>query len=157
MLHGNLNDLAQYHHIPTAILSIISKVKALLAVNNQPGRYSLEQDNFYFIVNDHTQELALRRSEIHAKYIDVQIILEGGERFGYSLNPLVSITEDLLDSKDIAFSNDVINEQFINLNQNEFIIFDALQPHRPLIAVTQPAPVKKLVIKIEKSSITAAA
>ena len=149
MITGNLQQLAAATAVPAKIMVFIEQVKAHLANSQANGRFQLVDDEaFFFIVDDNTQLLAQRRSEMHEKYIDVQIILAGEECFGYSEQPFLSLDEDLLAEKDIAFSNAVVDEQFINLGVDDFIIFTTGQPHRPLIAVNQPAPVRKCIIKI---------
>ncbi|WP_428479631.1 YhcH/YjgK/YiaL family protein [Photobacterium japonica] len=143
--------------LPAAVMAIIRQVKEQLAAQQAPGRYEVVAENvtpddvFYFIADDHTQVLSERKSECHAKYMDVQIVLEGEECFGYSLKPFTAIDEDLLAEKDLAFSEQVIDEQFATLQPGDFIIFDTFQPHRPLVAPQQPAPVKKVVVKIAKA------
>ena len=107
---------------------------------------------FFFIVEDETNFFEETRAEIHDKYVDVQIILKGKECFGYSEHPFKSIKDDFLDEKDVAFSEDIIEEKFVILQSGDFVIFDTLQPHRPLVAVDKPAVVKKAVVKIDKCS-----
>lgn len=143
--------------LPAALLAVIRQVKQQLAEQHAAGRYEVAgehisaDDVFYFIADDHTQVLAERKSECHAKYMDVQIVLEGEECFGYSLKPFTAIDEDLLAEKDLAFSEQVVDEQFATLQPGDFIIFDTFQPHRPLVAPQQPAPVKKVVVKVAKA------
>lgn len=149
MFKGNLSELSNYQHLPTKLLSVIEQVKQRIYDSVENGRYSIEGDDvFFFVVDDNTQLLSDRRSECHRKYVDVQILLEGEERYGYSLQPFQSIAEDLLDAKDIAFSEDLVDEQFADLAQHDFIIFNVTQPHRPLVAMDQPMPVRKAIIKV---------
>ncbi|WP_114766027.1 YhcH/YjgK/YiaL family protein [Vibrio rhodolitus] len=149
MFKGNLSELSNYQHLPTKLLSVIEQVKQRIYDSVENGRYPIEGDDvFFFVVDDNTQELSDRRSECHRKYVDVQILLAGEERYGYSLQPFQSLAEDLLDAKDIAFSEDLIDEQFADLNVHDFIIFNVAQPHRPLIAINQPMPVRKAIIKV---------
>ncbi|GAB2638851.1 YhcH/YjgK/YiaL family protein [Vibrio panuliri] len=149
MFQGNLSELDSYQHLPNKLLSVIQQVKQRINENVENGRYPLEgEDVFFFVVDDNTQRLNERRSECHRKYVDVQILLAGEERFGYSLQPFQTIAEDLLEAKDIAFSEDIVNEQFTDLNPGDFIIFNVAQPHRPLVAINQPMPVRKAIIKV---------
>ncbi len=149
MFQGNLSELDSYQHLPNKLLSVIQQVKQRINENVENGRYPLEgEDVFFFVVDDNTQRLKERRSECHRKYVDVQILLAGEERFGYSLQPFQTIAEDLLEAKDIAFSEDIVNEQFTDLNPGDFIIFNVAQPHRPLVAINQPMPVRKAIIKV---------
>ena len=149
MFKGNLSELSACQDLPVKLFEVIERVKQRLSVSDENGRYPLEGDEvFFFVVDDHTQLLSERKSECHRKYIDVQIVLSGEERFGYSHQPFQSIAEDLLSERDIAFSEDIIDEQFADLAPNDFIIFNTEQPHRPLVAVNTPMPIRKAVIKI---------
>ncbi|MBO9496617.1 YhcH/YjgK/YiaL family protein [Thalassotalea sp. G20_0] len=149
MFKGNLSELSNYQHLPAKLLNVIEHVKQRTYDSVKNGHYPIEGDKvFFFVVDDNTQLLSDRRSECHRKYVDVQILLAGEERYGYSLQPFQSIAEDLLDAKDIAFSEDIIEEQFTDLNEQEFIIFNVAQPHRPLVAINEPMPVRKAIIKV---------
>lgn len=152
MFKGKWSDDIQGAALHPVIIAIIQKVKEQTIENTEVGNYPLPDESVYFIVNDKTELKENRRSEIHHKYLDVQLILEGTETFGYSDYPLLSIEDDYLEDKDIAFSNDVKDEQFVTLEAGEFIIFNPKQPHRPLVAVDdKPAAVKKLIIKVNSA------
>lgn len=152
MFKGKWSDDIQGAALHPFIIEIIQKVKEQTIENTEIGNYQLPDESVYFIVNDKTELKENRRSEIHHKYLDVQLILEGSETFGYSEYPLLSIEDDYLEKKDIAFSNDVQDEQFVTLEAGEFIIFNPKQPHRPLVAVNdKPAAVKKLIIKVNSA------
>ena len=152
MFKGKWSDDIQGAALHPVIIEIIQKVKEQTIENTEVGNYPLPDESVYFIVNDKTELKENRRSEIHHKYLDVQLILEGTETFGYSEYPLLSIEDDYLEKKDIAFSNDVQDEQFVTLEAGEFIIFNPKQPHRPLVAVNdKPAAVKKLIIKVNSA------
>lgn len=151
MYRGNLFSLENYRNIPFKLVDIIQVVKRKIQANSEVGTYSVIGDDvFYSIVEDKKKHILESRAELHDKYINVQIVLEGKERFGYSLTPFNSIDEDYIDDKDVAFSSDINDEQFVTLNKDDFIIFDTKQPHRPLVAVSNPEPVKKAVVKINK-------
>lgn len=152
MFKGKWSDDIQGAALHPVIIEIIQKVKEQTIENTEVGNYPLHDESVYFIVNDKTELKESRRSEIHHKYLDVQLILEGTETFGYSEYPLLSIEDDYLEEKDIAFSNDVQDEQFVTLEAGEFIIFNPKQPHRPLVAVDdKPTAVKKLIIKVNSA------
>lgn len=154
MFKGNLSNLDGDQILSPPLRNIIKHVKQRL---NQPididnGRYSIRGDDvFFFVVDDSTQALEARKSEMHKKYIDVQILLEGEERFGFSVHQFLSINENFLKERDIAFGEDIINEQYIDLIKDDYVIFNTEQPHRPLISVNRPMSVRKAVIKISKA------
>jgi len=152
VLIGNLNQLTFTSYLTPMLKQIIATVKAQLESGIENGKYPIEEDQaFFLVVDDHTQPLRERRAEIHAQYLDVQILLEGEEMFGYSLHPLTSIEDDQLADKDVAFSRVVVDEKHVALKPGDFIVFYPGQPHRPLIAATRPMPVRKAVIKVHKN------
>lgn len=152
MYIGNLTQLDFTLSLSPKLREIILDVKERIRFPLPTGKYSIAGDDvFFMVVDDKTQLLESRRSEIHRNYLDVQILLEGEEVFGYSTLQFEIIEEDLLDDKDVAFSEKVINEQFVKVTSNEFVIFYPGQPHRPLVAVdSKPATVKKVIVKIHK-------
>ncbi len=145
MYIGNLKQLDFSASLSSKLKEIILDVKERIRFPLPTGKYVVSGDDvFFMVVDDKTQLVESRRSEIHRNYLDVQILLEGEEVFGYSTQEFESIEEDLLDDKDVAFSDQVINEQFVKVTSNEFVIFYPGQPHRPLVAVdSKPASVKK--------------
>ena len=152
MYKGNLSNLDRDQVLSPAIRNIIKHVKDRLDESIDNGRYPINGDDvFFFVVDDSTEDMESRKSEMHQNYIDVQILLEGEERYGFSVHPFLSISENFLDERDIAFSEEIISEQFIDLNKGDYIIFNTEQPHRPLISVNQKIPVRKAVIKISKT------
>ncbi|WEM45415.1 YhcH/YjgK/YiaL family protein (plasmid) [Photobacterium sp. DA100] len=151
MYRGNLCSLESYRHIPYPLIELIQVVKRKIQSNSNVGTYSVIGDDvFYFIVDDKTKHFSETKSEIHQRYIDVQIVMEGEEMYGYSQSPFNSIDEDFIADKDVAFSKDIVDEQFATLYKDDFIIFNTEQPHRPLVATSEPASVKKAVIKVSK-------
>ncbi|HAS6348321.1 TPA: YhcH/YjgK/YiaL family protein [Vibrio vulnificus] len=153
MFVGKTTELTFASCLSSNLKQIIAQVLAKLAEPIADGRHELDGDNAFFLVmSDHTQPLALRKSECHQRYLDVQILLSGKETFGYSLQPFASIEEDHLAERDLAFSRQVIDERFVTLSANEFIVFYPGQPHRPLIAVEGDGEkVRKAVIKVDMS------
>lgn len=152
MFVGKLSHLEFTQTLTPKLKEIISTVKNKLSSPIDDGTYKLDGDNVFFIVvNDHTQLQEIRRAECHRRYLDVQILLEGHETFGYSVEPFVALDDDLLDEKDLAFSTQLKKEHYADLSAGDFIIFAANQPHKPLIATNRkPMPVRKAIIKIDK-------
>ncbi len=152
MYKGNLASLDGDHMLSPALRNIIKQVKYQLEQSIENGRYLIKGDDvFFFVVDDNTEALQARKAEMHKKYIDVQILLEGEERFGFSVHPFLSINENYLEERDIAFSEEIINEQYIDLKKDDYVIFNTEQPHRPLISVNRPMSVRKAVIKISRT------
>lgn len=114
------------------------------------GRYDILGDDVYVNVQDYTSKPETQgKWEAHKKYIDIQFIIKGTERIGVGEIDNYQTTEAYDESKDLEFlavAND--NYQFINMNENDFIILYPQDVHMPQIAMNTPSYVKKAVVKI---------
>lgn len=114
------------------------------------GRYDILGDDVYVNVQDYTSKPETQgRWEAHKKYIDIQFMIKGTERIGVGEIDNYQTTEAYDESKDLEFlavAND--NYQFINMNENDFIILYPQDVHMPQIAMNTPSYVKKAVVKI---------
>jgi len=150
---GKTSQLEFASFLSPELKKIIAAVLDRLETPIESGRHEIDENAFFMVMDDHTQLLAQRKSECHSRYLDVQVLLEGKESFGYSLLPYKGLDEDYLNDKDLAFSEQMEGEEhFAKLSAGEFIIFYPGQPHRPLVAVDdKPMPVRKVVIKVDKA------
>lgn len=114
------------------------------------GRYDILGDDVYVNVQDYTSKPETQgKWEAHKKYIDIQFMIKGTERIGVAEIDNYQTTEAYDESKDLEFlavAND--NYQFINMNENDFIILYPQDVHMPQIAMNTPSYVKKAVVKI---------
>lgn len=152
MLQGQLSEIALIEPIAPTLGKILKSLLASLNADAPVGRHEVQGDKLFYTVSlDKTQPLAERRSECHQNYLDIQVVLSGEERYGYSLEPLEKVTEDLFNKCDVGFGLPR-SERFVTLHTGEFIVFAPNCPHRPLVAINdEPAEVKKAVIKIHNS------
>ncbi|CAG8998519.1 MAG: Toxin-antitoxin biofilm protein TabA [Candidatus Celerinatantimonas neptuna] len=149
MIIGDLNYCESVRLMAPGIGKILLDLKAQLLGHPEIGVHLIDEHRlFYTVSNDRTERLSQRRCEYHRDYLDIQVVLKGQERYGFSLNPMTNVEENFLDDKDVAFGLP-LNERFVTLNEHEFIIFPPGCPHRPLIAVDeQPKSILKSVIKV---------
>ncbi|MFM2478984.1 YhcH/YjgK/YiaL family protein [Celerinatantimonas sp. MCCC 1A17872] len=152
MLQGQLSEAALIEPIAPTLGKILKSLLVSLNAEAPVGRHEIEGDKlFYTVSEDTTQLLDERRSECHQNYLDIQVVLSGEESYGYSLEPMAKITEDLFGKCDLGFG-EPRSERFVTLHSGEFIVFAPNCPHRPLVAVDgKPAQVKKAVIKVHRS------
>lgn len=116
----------------------------------EPGKYQIDGENVFAIVNEYTTKpLSECDPESHQDYADIQIIISGAERFGYTPLTGQPATTPYDPEKDVAFytiPEEALN--FITLPAGEFIIFFPSDIHQPEIFLHQPALVKKVVVKV---------
>ncbi len=99
-----------------------------------PGRYPIDGDNLFVSVSENdlkTKENA--KLEAHDAYIDIQVILDGAEAFGWKermdgLCPLAPYNAD----KDILFYSDAPDTCFV-LHPGQFVVFFPNDAHAPLM------------------------
>jgi YhcH/YjgK/YiaL family protein len=120
-----------------------------------PGCYEVDGDNMFALVQSNKPEpRAQRKAETHAKYIDVQYLVQGAEIIGYSdIKYGAEVLENLLAQKDAIFYKTVINESELVLTQGMYGIFFPWDIHRPSCLLDRYSEVKKVVLKIKLSEL----
>ncbi|CSI48082.1 putative Beta-galactosidase%2C beta subunit [Shigella sonnei] len=83
-----------------------------------------------------TEPHEARRTEYHARYLDIQIVLKGQEGMTFSTQPAGTPDTDWLAEKTVI------------LNEGDFVVFYPGEVHKPLCAVGAPAQVRKAVVKM---------
>lgn len=151
MFTAHIDDLAHIHALPHRLRHYLAQALALLATQPAAGKYELDGERaFLILADDHTAPIEERRLEIHARYLDVQLLLSGEELMGYrprraSQQP----DDDRLATQDLALFNQLEGEQFLILRPGDFVIFWPGDAHRPLCAVTSPMPIRKAILKVD--------
>ena len=154
MLCGNIQHLELIPYLPAKVVQFINETKALLTTSPENGRHELSEDEvFVVLVDAETCALETCRPEIHAKYVDVQIVRHGEESIGYGCQPVGDLAESCLKERDVAFVEQIEHEKLINLNVGDFAMFFPGEVHRPLVATNDACTVQKAIIKIPAVSI----
>ena len=146
--------LAHLHQTPFLLPPDIEKALHYLRNTDftklESGRYDIDGDNMFALVQDPiTQSWEMGKPEFHAKYIDVQYLIEGEEVIGYlPANSQLTPTINHLVEKDIAFVPPQLNETKLYLTAGMFAIFYPGELHRPCRTMHTDQQIKKVVIKI---------
>ncbi|MBV8048065.1 MAG: YhcH/YjgK/YiaL family protein [Paludibacterium sp.] len=114
-----------------------------------PGRYPIDGERCFALVQEMTTVPASeRRLEAHGRYLDVQYLVSGEENIGYlPSGSSATVREDRLADKDIAFYDAPQPPCELALSAGMYAIFQPGEFHRPGCAVTNPMPIKKVVLK----------
>ncbi len=112
------------------------------------GRREIDGERVFAIVDEYTTRPAeLCRLESHRKYWDIQYLVRGAERIGYCPLERVGTTLESYDaSRDIAFYAGTGTP--LLLTGGMFAVFGPRDAHAPQIAAGEPAPVRKIVVKV---------
>jgi biofilm protein TabA len=136
--------------MPPVIASALDYLRLTDFSKMEAGRYPIDGENVFALVQDPiTQDWTTGLPEFHARFIDIQCLLEGEEGIGYSpANAKLRTITDHLAERDIAFVEQQDNESRLLLKPEMFAIFFPGELHRPCRAPNAPMRIKKVVIKI---------
>ncbi len=112
-----------------------------------PGKYPIDGKNAYASITYAPSKIfEASKWESHRKYIDLQYVINGGEKIGVVPILKATVTEPYNEAKDVAhYSSD---GAYYIATSKEFFLFFPADVHRPNIKVDGYENVKKLVIKI---------
>lgn len=111
-----------------------------------PGRVEIDGDQVYALVQEYnTKPMEQGRWEAHRKYIDIQYIADGEEQIGYA-----NVADLTLGNYDEAKDRYIPQGEgsFVRLSAGMFGLYMPEDAHMPNMAVDQPQPVKKIVVKV---------
>lgn len=151
MIVDKIQNYAKYARLPAPLYRAIEYIGSTDFSHVESGQYELDGKRMISIVNRYqtkTPDQAVWES--HRKYIDVQFVAGGHERFGYvplTNAPPVSVPYD--DARDVMFYEHGIDT--FDAPAGTFMIFYPDDVHAPGLAAgvpPTPAEVVKVVVKV---------
>jgi biofilm protein TabA len=88
------------------------------------------------------------RWESHLKYIDIQVVVSGEENMGVCEISRLVLDEDLTPAKDLLFYKSFDQGSTLLMKAGDVAILFPPDGHRPGVRVTEPALVRKVVVKV---------
>ena len=147
MILDSLKNAAQYYSLHPRFKTVFEYIASHDLVAMECGRHDIDGDNIFVNI----QELDLKdtkaaRLELHRKYIDIQLLLDGpDEIFGLSEKPDCLKPEAEFDvEKDVQFFTDV-PQCFYSVKKGQFSILFPEDGHAPMLG---KGHVKKCIFKI---------
>ena len=142
-----LDDIKNLSNYPC-----LKKVQAFLeeiaGKDLDKGKYPID-DDCYVSVSAYDTKESLGLFEGHLKYIDVQLVLDGEEYIQVCDKRDATVATDYNETKDVQFFSAEKWHNFY-VGKNTFLLLDEQDLHRPCVAITKSAPVKKYIFKIKK-------
>ena len=152
MIISNLNspELPLYGAMNEDFKKIFDIAKECMKNIPEVGKYFVDGDRVYYMIQSYDTKTEEKvQYEAHAKYIDVQIVLEGEEIIRFDTAEGLAVTENRLEEKDcIKYA---MNKGYdtVYLKAGEFALIFPNELHAPGVAVNNiPKGVKKFVAKI---------
>ncbi|PVZ87103.1 YhcH/YjgK/YiaL family protein [Serratia sp. S1B] len=149
MIYGSLCNPHFEQALSPVLASIIEKVRQYDFANLSLGRHEIDGDRVFMNVMELTTKPAeSNRAEIHHKYLDIQILISGEERFDFGLPGCWDNSDPYNESKDLQMLDIARGQQTLNLTAGMFIIFFPQEAHKPGCQVVDAQNIKKAVVKV---------
>ncbi len=111
------------------------------------GRHDIDGFDIWAGVNEYdTKPVEKGLWEAHEKYIDIQYIVRGSERMGWTDIERLHVSKEYDEARDVVFLDG--NGDLILVPEGSFVIFFPHDGHMPMIAADSPAQVRKVVVKV---------
>lgn len=147
MILDSLKNSAQYEALHPRFKTVFDYIKSHDLASMECGRYSIDSDDVFVVIQEwELRDKSQARLELHRKYIDIQVVLQGDDEvFGWSekkdcLKPEAEFDEQ----KDVQFFTDV-PQCFYSVAKGQFSILYPEDGHAPMLG---EGFVKKCIFKI---------
>ena len=135
MIFSSIHTKDDFKNYPAAVQRAIEYLKNNDFTKMETGVYEIEP-------------LEARKPEYHEKYLDVQFLVTGREKLGFTPDTGNYEVAERYDERDLIFVKDVENEGFITSTPGCFCVFFPTDIHRPQVADGEPMKVRKVVVKV---------
>lgn len=147
MIIDKLKNAALYYTLSPTIKKALNYLEENELKVKEPGKYSIDGDRIFVLISEYkTKPKEEANWEAHRKYIDIQYIISGAEKMGYTSVENITTTIEYSDENDIFFGEG--NGDYVTVSEGSFVIFMPQDAHMPSITEDKKQDVKKAVIKI---------
>ena len=146
MIFDNLNNVDNYKGLGRVYTALEFLAKTDFSAIDL-GRYELDGDNIFYMVQSYDTDPDKTIAEAHKKYIDIQCLFAGQEIIGVAqLEDGMSTVEDKPEN-DVWFYD--CKTQPLTLGAGEFMVLYPNDLHCPGVAVDGAANCRKVVVKVK--------
>ena len=126
------------------------EVKKILAEGIEDGKHIIDGDNLFVNVMSYESKPTDNSVfEVHKKYIDIQVVLEGEEIIGFDALEALEVTKPYSDEADCMLCALGNTYDPIKFCKGKITIIFPEEPHAPGIAINNtPSKVKKAIFKV---------
>jgi len=148
MIIDRIENASLYYGMHPSIKKALEYLKQTDFSAMEPGNYDLDGENMYVMVQHYVNRPIEKGIwEAHRKYIDLHYVYEGNEQMGYACVSQLSLIKEYDEKEDYSF---YAGEGSWNVfHEGTFVIYGLQDAHIPAIAINEPRPVKKVIVKIK--------
>lgn len=115
--------------------------------NIECKKYIIDDDLYANVQEYNTKDDA--KYEAHKNYIDIQYMIKGQESIGVTDRDNCSVCVDYDKEKDIEFLDCNVEEEYVCLEEGQFVVLYPQDAHKPSINYKGKHFVKKVVVKVK--------
>jgi YhcH/YjgK/YiaL family protein len=149
MIYDFLSNAETYRSVKPGIALAFDYLRKTDFAQVPNGRYELDGAKVYALVQRYqTKRLADSVWESHRKYLDIQFVVQGKERFGYvPLSDAATVTQPYDEQTDVLlYAPGTVT---LPLKAGQFAVFYPQDIHAPCLAENDvPSDVVKVVVKV---------
>lgn len=146
MIADKLTNASTYYSLCEKIKKALEYLSNTDFESMENGTYDIDKDIRVILQEYISKPQSEGKLEAHRKFADIQYIVKGEEKIGYSELSLTMPSDSYNEEKDIIFLNGECD--FIKAKAGDFLVFFPQDAHMPSIAANEPSYVKKAVVKI---------
>lgn len=149
MVFDSIKNYKLYTNLSPRIASAL-KIAAETDFNKlENGKYPVDGDNLFYIVQRYDTAPIMEKIEAHRKYIDIQLMAKGDELIGVDNIKGLKVHTPYSDEKDVMFFNAEKSAAYLTVKEGMFAIFWPGDAHMPGRQIDKPRNVTKIVFKIK--------
>lgn len=149
MIKNSLKYTKNYYNLSEKIKIGLEYLENNNLKDTPNGKYEILGQDVFINVQDYNSKPEVQgKWEAHRKYIDIQFMIKGSEKIGVGEIQDYQTTEPYSDENDVEFLKTDKPQQFITMDENDYIILYPHDVHMPQICINEPSYVKKAVLKI---------
>jgi len=148
MILDSIANIERYRSLSLNISKAIDYILSGKAENLPAGKTEIDGDEVFLLMNEYeTKDQTECKTESHRIYIDIQWMIAGSEKVGFSFLDNQKVTESYNHEKDYTFYDASLD--YFELKQGWFAIFFPTDLHCPSIAVHTHMKIRKAVLKVK--------
>ena len=150
MLLGDLTRADYAKSLPPVFAKLCEKLTALDLASLPLCWQPLVDDIQMNVMTFETSMPEGKQAEMHRKFIDIQLVIEGEEMIEYGLQqPDLAKFDEYRDEDDYQLTPAIEDKNEVILKPNQFAIFLPYEPQKPGNTVNDKSQtIKKLVVKV---------
>ncbi|RAP74119.1 YhcH/YjgK/YiaL family protein [Paenibacillus montanisoli] len=153
MIFSDLTNWERERHtFPAPVRRAIERLQQTDLDGLPAGRHDFGEPGMFLLINEPvTRDWREIKPETHRLYTDIQLLLSGRERMRVAkVSEEQVVTDDKYEAQDIAFYENVHNENTIDMVPGDFIVLFPTDIHRPNCSVEEDMPIRKAVVKVHR-------